>query len=128
MNEITIYLKNGTTMEADSVTDSMITVISPDASYAGTLMVMAQSGDFSEYEADTPDGHVKAPVNNRFLGLSATVNEDGGFYYVISFVPLSEAEILQERIRQLEAENEQLKGDSEYAEAGKILLGEEVEA
>ena len=127
MNDITVYLNNGDSIQAESVAQDIIVIISEDPSYAGSLMTMANSGDFDGYEADTPEGHVKAPLDNRFLGLSATANDDGGYNYVISFVPKSDEDILREQIAELIEENERLKGDSEYAEAGRILLGEEEE-
>lgn len=127
MNDITVYLNNGDSIQAESVYKDIIVIISGDPSYAGALMTMAKNGDFDGYEADTPEGHVKAPLDNRFLGLSATVNDDGDYNYVISFVPKSDEDILREQIAELIEENERLKGDSEYAEAGRILLGEEEE-
>ena len=127
MNDTTVYLKSGDSMQVDSVTTSMITLITDDTSIASQLILMAQNHEFDEYEADTDEGHIKAPKDNKFLGISATVYEDDGYYYVLSFVPKTEAEIMQEQIDALTEENERLKGDSEYAEAGKILFGEEVE-
>ena len=130
-NPIIITLKDGTTLEANTVTEDVIGVISNDPSDASRFVTLGNTGGFSEYTATVDGKEIKAPASNKFIGISVTANDDGSFYYVISFLQKSETDLLHEQIEALMAENEELRQTSEenaeYAEVGRILLGEEVE-
>ena len=126
MNDITLYLKNGDTIMVDSVSRDVFSLYIDDMEYISLIMEMGRDGELTGYYTEGND--VVNPDTSRFIGMSCSVSDDPDtFYCVVSFAQKSEMEILQERLAALEAENEELRADSEYAEAGHILLGEESE-
>ena len=126
MDKIELYFKDGTMVLADSVLTDAIGITINDAELMAELLEMGLNGDLTGYHATTPEGEVVNPEEiSEFIGMTYTLNDDGDAYScVLSFTNKSDIELLQERLEALEIANEEL---SEYAEAGQIMLGEEIE-
>lgn len=125
MSNIELYFKNGKTVLADSVLPDAIGITTNDTELMAELLSMGIDGDLVGYHATTPDGEIVNPDISEFVGMSFILNDDGDAYScVLSFTNKSDIELLHDRLEALEAENEEL---TEYADAGKVMLGEEIE-
>lgn len=124
-NNIELHLKNEQIIMVDSVARDVFCLYADDLELISEIMELGRDGDLVGYYAYVPNEEVVNPESSKFIGMSATWNDDeDAFYCVFSFAQKSEMEILQERLAALE---EELRQESEYAEAGHIMLGEEIE-
>ena len=120
-----VRLKNGEVINAEAASYSVISLVTSDSEYIPHLYSIGINGGFVDAEAELGDETIVYDKYSRFIGLSVALNSDNSLYCVISFARRSEAEILAEEVTRLTKENERL---SEYAEAGKIMFGEEEES
>lgn len=118
MNAISLTLKHGNTIMVESVSDTVIG-LNADSDYFSELVDLISSGEFESYSTDDVTSN-----NNELIGISATSQEDGSFYYMLAFEKQhqDDTEALRRQIAELLAENQELK---DYADVGKIMLGEE---
>ena len=119
-NLIQVTLSNGDTIEAELVTENMIGINASKLSDVSEIIELAEDDAFISFSTDSITS-----TNNRLLGISATMQEDGSFYYMLTFEKQpDDAAELRRQIAELLAENQELK---DYADAGKVMFGEDVE-
>lgn len=119
-NLIQVTLNNGDTIEAELVTENMIGINASKLSDVSEIIELAEDDAFISFSTDSITS-----TNNRLLGISATTQEDGSFYYMLTFEKQpDDAAELRRQIAELLAENQELK---DYADAGKVMFGEDVE-
>ena len=119
-NLIQVTLNNGDTIEAELVTENMIGINASTLSDVSEIIELAEDDAFISFSTDSITS-----TNNRLLGISATTQEDGSFYYMLTFEKQpDDAAELRRQIAELLAENQELK---DYADAGKVMFGEDVE-
>lgn len=119
-NLIQVTLDNGDTIEAELVTENMIGINASKLSDVSEIIELAEDDAFISFSTDSITS-----TNNRLLGISATTQEDGSFYYMLTFEKQpDDAAELRRQIAELLAENQELK---DYADAGKVMFGEDVE-
>lgn len=119
-NLIQVTLNNGDTIEAELVTENMIGINASTLSDISEIIELAEDDAFISFSTDSITS-----TNNRLLGISATTQDDGSFYYMLTFEKQpDDAAELRRQIAELLAENQELK---DYADAGKVMFGEDVE-
>ena len=113
-----ITLKDGRLIYVNSVTPTELTFMTDDKNYILGIMAMGESGDLDGYSGIIEGQYVKCW--NRYHHITITPAEYNTYNVVLSF---SMDVDVDDRIASLESENELLR---EYAQVGKILLGEDI--
>ena len=111
-----ITLKDGRLFYVYSVTPTELTFKTDDKSFILGIMEMAENGEMDGYSGIIDGQYVKCC--NRYDHITITPTKYHTYDVVLSF-----SLAVDERIASLESENAILL---EYAQVGKILLGEDV--
>ncbi len=116
-----ISLKNGDKVFVDNASENKLIFIESDHSRVTELFNSAMDGYYNSYGYfDDSEKYIK--TINHFTSLTTTPITDGKLLIALNF---EEDANIYNRLTELEAENVILRESMEYAEAGRIMFGEE---
>ena len=116
----TITLKDGRFFDVDVVTLTELMFTTENMNYIMGVMTMAENGELDGYTGEI-DGQI-TKCWNHYDHITITSLGNQRYYAVLAF---KQDETIYDRIASLESENEALRGSLEYAQAGRIMLGED---